>query len=71
MGCILLASMGWGRTECAGLVRGLLGIVGKLLLESLLHWDRLETMLFLIKGEGIQALSATPWCQLLKGDGLH
>lgn len=35
-----------------GWVRGLLGVVGTLLLENILPWGGLESMLVLIMGEG-------------------
>ena len=54
-----------------GWVRGLLGVVGTLLLENILPWGGLESILILIMGEGTQALSAAPRCQLLRGDELE
>lgn len=54
-----------------GLARALLGVVGTLLLERIFHWGGLGIMLFLILGKGTQPPSATPWCQLLRGDGLE
>lgn len=54
-----------------GWVKGFLGVVGTLLLESILHWAGLEIMLFLIMEEGTQAVLAVPWGQLSRGDGLE